>query len=404
MTLYRVIMAALLPVLLLQALWRGEGWRDLGQRLGLIRRSAGPSLWLHGASNGELTSARWIIAGLLAQRPGVQVLVTSNTRTARQMVQDWRLPGVTAVLAPLDSAGAAGRVLRRWAPLGLISLEGEVWPARFVAAAAQGVPVLMLGARMSDRSAAMWQRVAGLAARALGSVTYASAQDLGSQANLTALGLPQAAFGPVLDLKAQAVARLPTPTPLPRADRAGWLLAASTHEGEEAAVLDGFATSGLAHLILAPRHPKRAPAIAALLTARNLAFAQRSAGAEPGDAPVLLADTLGEMDLWYARCGICLIGGTLVDKGGHTPWEPARHHAAILHGPSLRNFAQPFADLDAAGAALPVTAATLAQILRGLDGPQQDRMAIAAAQFLRASGDGAALITTICRITQLSPP
>jgi len=399
MTLYRVIMAVLLPALLLQALWRGEGLRDLRQRLGFLRPPAGPGLWVHGASNGELTSARWIVADLVAAHPGLQVLITSNTRTARQMVQDWQMPGVTAALAPLDSGGAAGRVLRRWSPRGLVSLEGELWPARFAAAQALGVPVLMLGARMSARSAQMWQRVAGLAARTLAVVTHASAQDEGSMARLTALGLPQAALGPVLDLKAQAVARLPAATRLPRAERAGWLLAASTHEGEEAVVLDAFATSGLSHLILAPRHPRRAPAIAALLAARNITFVQRSTGAEPGDAPVLLADTLGEMDLWYARCGICLIGGTLADKGGHTPWEPARHGAAILHGPSLHNFARPFADLDAAGAALAVTPASLAMILRGLDGPAQDRMALGAVQILQANGDGAALIRTICRIT-----
>jgi 3-deoxy-D-manno-octulosonic-acid transferase len=401
MTLYRVIMAVLLPVLLGQALWRGEGLRDLAERLGFLRPSAGPSLWVHGASNGELTSARWIIADLVAQQPGLQVLVTSNTRTARRMVLDWQMPGVTAALAPLDSAGAAGRVLRRWSPRGLISLEGEVWPARFVAAGALGVPVLMLGARMSARSARMWGRVPGLAARALRSVAHASAQDAGSQANLTALGLPQAALGPVMDLKAQAVARMPMPDALPRSDRAGWLLAASTHEGEEEVVLDAFAASGLTHLILAPRHPRRAPAIAALLMARGIAFAQRSTGAEPGGAAVFLADTLGEMDLWYARCGICLIGGTLADKGGHTPWEPARHGAALLHGPSLHNFARPFADLDAAGAALPVTAATLAQTLRRLDGATQDRMALVAVQFLQALGDGTALIATIRRITAL---
>lgn len=402
MIVYRVIMAALVPVLVLHALWRGDGWRDLAQRLGLHRPATpGPRLWLHGASNGELTSARWVLAGLIERHPGLRVLVTCNTRTARLMVQDWQMPGVTASLAPLDGGGAVGRVLRRWTPVALISLEGEVWPHRMASTAARGLPVLMLGARMSQRSARMWSRVAGLAARTLGVVTFASAQDAVSQANLIALGLPGAAIGPMLDLKAQAVARMPVPATLARDKRAGWLLAASTHEGEEGMVLDGFAASGLSHLILAPRHPRRGPAIAAMLSARGIAFARRSAGAEPGDAPVFLADTLGEMDLWYARCGICLIGGTLVDKGGHTPWEPARHRAAILHGPSLRNFAQPFAALDAAGAALPVTATTLAQVLRGLDGTAQDRMAHAALQIMPAPAEGDALIATIRRIAGL---
>jgi 3-deoxy-D-manno-octulosonic-acid transferase len=255
---------------------------------------------------------------------------------------------------------------------------------------------VMLGARMSARSARGWQRFGGLAATALGAVRFASAQDALSRAQLMTLGLRAQAVGPDFDLKAEAVARLPLPDALPRDTRASWLLAASTHEGEDAVVLDAFAASGLTHLILAPRHPKRAPAIAALLADRGLAFARRSDGAEPGAAQVLLADTLGEMDLWYARCGICLIGGTLADKGGHTPWEPARHGCALLHGPSTWNFTRAFADLDAAKGAQPVAAGTLAETLRGLDAATQDRLAAAASGVLQADSQSGALIDRIC--------
>jgi 3-deoxy-D-manno-octulosonic-acid transferase len=403
MVLYRVIMALLVPFVLARALWRGETRGDMAERLGLLPKAgAAQTLWLHGASNGELTSARWVVADLLAAHPGLTMLVTSNTVTGRRMVQDWQLPRVTAVLAPLDSRFATGRLLRRWHPRGLISLEAEVWPQRMATCAAAGVPVVLLGARMSARSARGWQRFGRLAATALGQVRYASAQDALSRAHLLALGLPAQAVGPDFDLKAEAVARLPLPEALPRAIRAGWLLAASTHEGEDAALLDAFAASGLTHLILAPRHPARAPAIAALLADRGMGFARRSQGAAPGMAQVLLADTLGEMDLWYARCGICLVGGTLVDKGGHTPWEPARHGCALLHGPSTWNFTRAFAALDATGAALPVSAATLAETLRGLDGPSQDRLAAAAAQVLRAGGNADALIDKIAMVLHLN--
>jgi 3-deoxy-D-manno-octulosonic-acid transferase len=115
-----------------------------------------------------------------------------------------------------------------------------------------------------------------------------------------------------------------------------------------------------------------------------------------------LADTLGEMDLWYARCGICLIGGTLVDKGGHTPWEPARHHCALLHGPSIWNFATPFTALDAAGGALPLTAATLAETLRRLDAPAQDRLAAAAAPVLQTGGKADDLVDRIFAVLRLN--
>ena len=395
-------MALLLPFVLVRALWRGETRGDIAERLGLLPKVPGtPTLWLHGASNGELTSARWVVADLLAACPDLTVLVTSNTLTGRRMVQGWQLPRVTAALAPLDSLFATRRLLRRWHPRGLISLEAELWPQRMATCAAQGVPVVMLGARMSARSARGWQRFGRLAAAALGQVSHATAQDAASRGHLVALGLNPSALGPDFDLKAEAVARLPIPDALARATRAGWLLAASTHEGEEAPLLDAFAASGLTHLILAPRHPARAPAIAALLADRGLHFARRSQGAAPGSARVLLADTLGEMDLWYARCGICLIGGTLVDKGGHTPWEPSRHGCALLHGPSTWNFTGPFAAIDAAGGALPVSAATLAETLRGLNGPAQDRLAAAASQVLRADGHAGTLIGQITTVLHL---
>ena len=403
MGLYRIIMALLVPFVLVRALWRAETRGDVAERLGLLPRPQGKeTLWLHGASNGELTSARWVVADLLAAHPGLTLLVTSNTVSGRRMVQDWQVQGVTAALAPLDSLYPTRRLLRRWQPLGLISLEAELWPERMGRCAAQGVPVVMLGARMSARSARGWARFGGLAATALGAVQFASAQDPQSRAHLVALGLPAQAVEPDFDLKAEAVSRLPAPDIQPRATRAGWLLAASTHEGEDALVLDAFAASGLTHLILAPRHPKRAVAIAALLAARGVRFARRSEGAEPGTAQVLLADTLGEMDLWYARCGICLIGGTLVDKGGHTPWEPARHHCALLHGPSTWNFAAPFAALDAAGGALSVTAATLGETLRQLDGPAQDRLANVAAPVLQSGGHADALMDRIFAVLRLN--
>ena len=396
--LYRLIIAVVWPFVLLRHLGRGERWGDLAERLGFAAKSAGlagPVLWLHGASNGEVTSARWLVQRLRQARPGVQVLVTCNTLTGRAMVRGWQMPGVSAALAPLDAGFAVAGFLRRRRPLALISLEGEVWPRRFAACAAAGIPIVMLGARMSKGSHRVWRRFGGLARAALAGVSHASAQDAGSRQRLLALGLPVVALGPDFDLKAEAAAQEPAPVLPPRAERAGWLLAASTHDGEEAAILDAFAASGFDHLILAPRHPRRGDAVAALLVARGLAFQRRSAGGVPGGARVLLADTMGEMAVWYARCGVCLIGGTLVNKGGHTPWEPARYGCALLHGPSVGNFAATFEALDAAGAALPVTAASLGAALATPDAAAQDRMAAAATAVLQAKGDAEALFQAV---------
>lgn len=400
MILYQLLMALALPVLLAhQALFGARG--ALGERLGLgPAPMPGLRLWLHAASVGEVTSARWVIEALVAARPGLQVLVTTNTATGRAQVQRWALPGVTAALAPFDSAGAAGRVLDRWRPQALVIVENELWPARLRAADNRGVPVLVIGARISARSARRWAALAGLIRPLLEGIDWVSAQDAESLARLQALGLPAQAAGPVMALKSIATsppeqAQSPFPPPARRAET---LLAASTHEGEEGPVLDAYLASGrFSHLILAPRHPQRGEALAGMLKARGIRFAQRSKGEVPGPGTqVYLADTLGEMAHWYAMAGATVIGGSFAARGGHTPWEPARQGSAILHGPSLHNFAAPFAALDRAGGAIAVSdVADLGRALAGLDDAAQTRLARTAAEVLAPEGDGSEVIAAL---------
>ena len=166
-------------------------------------------------------------------------------------------------------------------------------------------------------------------------------------------------------------------------------------------MLDAFAALRDARpdlrLILAPRHPDRGDAIAALIAARGLSFVRRSAGAD--DAPtggVLLADTLGEMARWYTRAGICIIGGSLQDHGGHTPWEPAAHGCALIHGPHVGNFVEAFDALDVHGAARPAGDLT-ATLSRLTDTPDEARAMGRAARavLVDRAGDPAALIARL---------
>lgn len=404
----RRLMRLLLPlvplVMLAVALWRRvtgtEPAEALAERLGHVPGAAGPVIWLHGASNGELASARWVAEALLAARPDLGLLVTTNTATARAMVKGWNLPRTTVAFAPLDLHRPLARLLTAWRPRLLLTVEGEIYPRRFAACARVGVPVALIGARMSERSFRGWQGLQPVMADALAQVRLASAQDEGSARRLQALGLPPSAVVPACDLKAQAIARLPTPALPARDSRARCLLAASTHEGEEAAVLEAFAANRqFGKLILAPRHPRRADEIAALIAARNLSFARRSQGTMPGEEAVFLADTMGEMDLWYARAGACFVGGSLAPKGGHTPWEPARFACAILHGPSVGNFAGPYAALDSIGAVRVDTAEALRGALDGLSAARQEALAAQAARILTTSGDPSALIHAILTIS-----
>jgi 3-deoxy-D-manno-octulosonic-acid transferase len=190
-----------------------------------------------------------------------------------------------------------------------------------------------------------------------GRIAWLSAQDAASAGRFLAAGLPPERLGPVVNLKSLAVPR-PAPLPYP-ADRQRVILAASTHEGEEAAVIAALvaarATVPDLHLIIAPRHPRRREEIEAVLRGAGLTFSTRSRGELPDAArDVYLADTLGEMENWYSAAALTFVGGSLTDRGGHTPFEPAAHDSAIVAGPHVGNFREPYCALAADGACLTV--------------------------------------------------
>ncbi|MBT0780004.1 glycosyltransferase N-terminal domain-containing protein [Paracoccus sp. pheM1] len=369
----------------------GADWRE---RLALSGPEAAPGgIWLHAASVGELNSVQVLAEALARDFP---LVVTTNSLTGRALA---RRLGHPCALAPLDVPQAVGRFLDRLRPAVLVTVENELWPNRSAMAAARGVAQVVVGARISARSAARWGRLPGLIGPMLARIDALSAQDADSEARLLALGLQAGALTPRLNLKLLAPAQVEPGEDGP--ERARTVLAASTHEGEDAPMLDAWAAARAAvpdlRLILAPRHPRRGDAVAALIAARGLDFVRRSQGGGLG-APVLLADTLGEMAAWYRAAGICITGGSFADHGGHTPWEPAAWRCAILHGPHVANHAGDYADLAAAGAARGCTVEALPQALAALaqDGAGQRRMGEAARALLLArAGDPATLVARI---------
>ncbi|MCY1126283.1 3-deoxy-D-manno-octulosonic acid transferase [Frigidibacter sp. RF13] len=390
MVIYRILSS--LAFLWLRAT-RGAAERE---RVTAPEACEGPVVWLHGASNGEMQAARGVVARLRTRWPELRLMITVNSLTAREMVRGWGLEACDVRLAPVDHLPLVRAFLDRVRPVALVMIENELWPHRLSECAARGVPVLVLGGRMSARSARIWGWMPGLARRVIGPISWLAPQDEAARARFLGLGLPDARLGPVTVLKAAAVAGA---APVAGFDRVRTILAASTHEGEEAAVLEAFASVLPRHpgarLILAPRHPRRRDEVEAEIAARGLSFATRSRGGAPeGDAPVYLADTMGEMDLWYGAAGICFVGGSLAPRGGHTPFEPAAHGAAILHGPSLENFAPAYAALATSGGAVAVGgAADLEREFDRLlgDGAGQAALADAGGRALAAFGAEAGL-------------
>jgi 3-deoxy-D-manno-octulosonic-acid transferase len=360
---YRVILTIAAPVLaaafVIRRLKGQEDRESLANRFGDVAKADRPKIWLHGASNGELNSARPLIEALRQARPDLPIIVTSNSITGRDLVNGWSLPMVSAVCAPLDFRWMAKRFLRRQRVEAFISLENELWPNRITAAADQDVPVIFVAARLSKQSAKVWRRMPGIRAQMLAAIKLLAPQDKGSRQRFLTLGVRQARLAPLVDLKALYVAK-PVETPaLPEFPYTHTWLAASTHEGEDALVLEAHKAllerDNRVRLILAPRHPRRAAAIRDLIEDAGLISAQRSQLDEvTPETQVFLADTLGEMHLWYSAARATFVGGSLIDRGGHTPYEPAAYGTALLHGPYLSNFQKIYRQLDAADAAIPV--------------------------------------------------
>jgi 3-deoxy-D-manno-octulosonic-acid transferase len=365
---YRILYPLVAASIYFLAVLRGrETWADTRQRL-RGPRVAGPSVWLHGASVGEVNAARPLVEEILAARPDLAVLVTATTLTGRAAVADWGLARVTAGLAPLDMRFVTSRLLRACKVRAVLVMENEMWPQRLLECHRQHVPVILLNARMSEKSARIWSRFHNLARRILSPVALAAPQDPGSAARLQDLGVPAAAMLPALNLKALYVPKGDLlPPDVAQIAPGNTILAAATHEGEEDIVLQAFAQARShrpeLRLIIAPRHPGRGDAVASMVNRTKLTLARRSKGDSP-DAAVYLADTMGEMSLWYRASGLVFVGGSLVNAGGHTPFEPVAYNCPILHGPHVANFAEPYAKLAAVGGAVVVRdAAALADAM-----------------------------------------
>ncbi len=389
---------AIRALLLLRRIRGGESRGDSAERLG---RGAGRpgALWLHGASNGELASARALAEALRAAFPDLPLVVTANTLSGRALAAGWHLPDTACRLAPLDAPGPLARFRAAWRPRLLIVMENELWPERIVSAPH---PVLYAGARMSERSFRRWQKLPRLARGMFSRIDTVFAQDAASARRFAALGARRIGATGTLKSNVQpAVDAALLDRYAPLFVRADTVLAASTHEGEEEIVLDAFAQArarrpGL-RLILAPRHPRRAEAVAAAIGAAGLSHLRRTEAEPDADSAVYLADTLGEMGLWYALAGATFVGGSLVPRGGHTPFEPAAAGSAILHGPHTDNFTAEYAALDAGGGAVCAedAAALGAALVRLADPARQARLAETAREILAPLDDSARLIAAI---------
>jgi len=377
------LLEPLAPALLRRRAARGkEDPKRFEERLGFatLGRPCGPLVWIHGASVGETLSALPLIERIGREWPGVSVLVTSGTTTSAAMLAP-RLPDFALhQYAPVDGPAAVGRFLDHWRPDLMILLEGELWPNLILEAHARGSRLALVSARFTEASAGGWRRARGAARRLLSAFDLILPQDDASAARLTDLG-GRIAGRANLKLVGDPLAH--DPGEFERLSRAAGdravVVSASTHPGEE--TLADHAVSGLGlglgarplHLI-APRHPRRADAIEAELTLAGRMVARRSRGeAISPDTDVYLADTLGELGLFFRLGDVIVLGGGWAEEvGGHNPLEPARLGKPVISGPSVDNWAGVFEAMVEADAVRLADetelAGTLASLLADPDG------------------------------------
>jgi 3-deoxy-D-manno-octulosonic-acid transferase len=372
----------------------------LGERRGIASRPrpAGPLVWIHAASVGESRSALPLLARVLDAHPRAHALMTSGTLTSARLLADALPPRALHQFAPLDVPAWIEGFLDHWRPDAALWLESELWPNTLAALAARGVPAALVNARMSESSFARWRRAGAVLRPPLDAFALVLAQTEEIAARFRMLGARDARH--VGNLKYDVDRLSADPAALAEAGaalagRPAWL-AASTHPGEEEIVADAHRrlaprVPGLL-TILVPRHATRGDAIAAALRAGGVAVAQRSRGEAPrADTAFWLADTMGELGLFYRLAPVVFVGGSLVPHGGQNPLEPAALEAALLLGPHTFNFADIVGALTRAGAAREVIdAESLAEAVAALlvDAAARRRMGQAGVEVW-AAGRGA---------------
>ena len=392
--------------------WRAARGKEdlarLGERSGRsgARRPDGPLVWLHGVSVGESLSLLPLAQALRARRPGLNLLVTSGTRTSADLLAA-RLPaGAIHQYIPVDGPASVGRFLDHWRPDAGILVESELWPNLITLAHRRGMKLVLASARMTKASARGWARAPRAARALLEAFAVILPQEGETAERLAGLG---GRVGPHLNLKLVG-----EPLPHDADELAGLkaglgdrpvILAASTHPGEEA-IIAGAVRELPALLVIAPRHPDRGPAVAETLRAAGFTVARRGAGEALTPAvTAYVADTLGEMGLFFRLADIAVMGGSLVPGiGGHNPLEPARLGTPVVTGPQVSNAAAVYeAMLDETAAISAADGADLRRHLAGLLAYPDIRARIGEAGFDFAQAQGAALDTALDLLEPLLP-
>lgn len=397
---YRLLWWIALPLLPLRLWWRGRrepGYRDrIGERFGFYGPAtpvARDVVWVHAVSLGETRAVTPLVRRILDARPQATILLTHMTATGRAAGAELAGPRVIQAWLPYDVPFAVDAFLTRFAPRVGLLMETEVWPTLVATCARRRIALFLVNARLSARSLAGYQR-----AHSITEPMFAALRTVYAQTEADAARLHEAGAH---DVKVIGNLKFDVSAPADTAARTAELrrrigvrptwVAGCTRDGEEALILDALASVPLPEAtltIIVPRHPQRFDDVAALLTARGIAFVRRSDACDvPATASVLLGDSLGELAAYYAAADVAFVAGNLAPLGGHNLIEAIAAGTPTLVGPHTFNFAQAAHEAIAVGAARRVddAAGLLREVGLLLADPEgRARMRVAGEAFLAA--------------------
>ncbi len=392
------LISPLIPLVLKMRELKGkEEPGRMRERLGYasIPRPNGALLWFHAASMGEAASIVPVLKQLCERYPDIHILLTTVTVTSAKNIAP-RLPSrAFHQFVPVDTPQAMGRFLKHWKPDMAFWVESEFWPNMILGTQKTGCPMYLLNARVSRRSSERWYRLRSLIQPMLDAFVLILAKSDTDASRLKNLGAERVDVKGNLKFSAPALEADPKITgeiiSKIRSDHSVWV-AASTHAGEEEVIAEVHHKLKESYprllTVIVPRHAHRGQEIAEMMKGRGLRVAQRSKEEEvETDTDIYVADTMGELGIFYRVSDIVFIGGSLIPHGGQNPFEPARLDCAIIYGPHMDNFLEFCHELESSEGALKIhtgeeLAARVDDLLRDHD--RQEALAQAAREAVKA--------------------
>lgn len=385
--LFPVVLVVMLPGFALRMIRRGKYRHKFWQRFaiyseGVRRKIAGTGrIWVHAVSVGEVNIAMKLIQGLRESDPTLEFILSTTTSTGFKLAATRKTAWLEPIYNPLDFYPVARRAMRLIRPRALVLVEAEVWPNAVCEARKAGCPVVLVNARLSQRSESRFRKIRWIAAPVFNQIDALCLQDPADKARWTSLGVDPAKLLVTGSIKFDDAAAAPRPIrnfrpvleSLGVKPESPTIVAGSTFDGEELLLAEVFQQLRKTHpdlfLILVPRHQERADAIVSQLEQTGLKIACRTQPGSVEKPDLLLVDTTGELASWYHCATVVFIGKSLMAKGGQNPAEAVAAGVPVVFGPDMQNFASLAAAFLRANAAIEVAdagtlQAALDQLLR----------------------------------------